>query len=97
MNTTMRIRMIRSCFFSSIFLMTRPLSRSSVMVEEEVSTREDRVDIEAESTRMMTTAIRKGDRLFSMVGMTLSKPPTGLPPFAAPSSSAKRRPKPPRK
>ena len=97
MNTTISIRMISSCFFSSISLTTRPLSRSSVTVEDDVSTREDSVDMEAERTRMITTAIRKGERLFSMVGITLSKPPAGFPPSAAPSSAANSLPNPPRK
>ena len=61
MNTTISTRMTNSCFFSSIFLMTRPFSRSSVTVEEEVRTREDSVDMEAERTRMITTAIRNGE------------------------------------
>ena len=97
MNTTISARMISSCFFSSMSLITRPFSRSSVTVEEDVSTREDSVDMEAESTRMITTAIRNGDRDCSIVGMTLSKPPAGFPPPAAPSSSENSRPKPPRK
>ena len=97
MKTTISTRRVSSCFFSSIFFTTWPFSRSSVTVEEEVSTREDRVDMEAESTRTITIAIRTGDSVCSMVGMTLSNPPAGLPPPAAPSSSENSRPKPPRK
>ena len=97
MNTTISTRMISSCFFSSMSLITRPLSRSSVTVEEDVSTRDDSVDMEAESTRMITTAIRNGERVCSIVGITLSNPPAGFPPSTAPSSAAKSRPKPPRK
>ena len=96
-NTTIRARMIVSCFFSSICLTIRPLSRSRVMVEEEVSTREDRVGMEAESTRMMTTAIRKGERLDSMVGMMLSYPSAGTPAALTGIWLEKSRPKPPRK
>ena len=97
MNTTISIRITSSCFFSSMFLMARPFSRSSVTVEEDVSTREDSVDMEALNTRMITIAIRKGDSVCSIVGITLSNPPAGLPPSTAPSSSANSRPKPPRK
>ena len=46
--------------------------KSSVKVELEVSTREERVDMEAESTRMTTTAMRKVGRPESMVGMMAS-------------------------
>ena len=90
--------MVSSCRFSSIFFTTWPLSRSRVTVEEEVSTREDRVDMEAESTRMMTMAMRMSGRLESMAGITASKPPTGLPVAGfTPTTSENSRPKPPRK
>ena len=45
---------------------------SSVKVEPEVSTSEERVDMEAESTRMMTTPIIKSGRDASMDGTMLS-------------------------
>ena len=92
MKSTISQRMIRSCFFSSSFLKTCPRIRSSVIVELEVRTSEDRVDMEAESTRMTTTPIRMSGRPESMVGTTESYP------FAAISIlSENRRPKPPRK
>ena len=71
-NTTMRQRMMSTCRFSSIFLITWPLRRSRVRVELEVSTREERVDMEAESTRMTTRAISRSGRPESMVGTTES-------------------------
>ena len=97
MKTTIRERMISSCFFSSIFRMTCPFSRSRVTVEEEVSTRELRVLMEADRTRMMTTAISRSGRPESIAGMTASKPPTGFPFSATPMMSENSRPKPPRK
>ena len=45
-----------------------------VSVELDAITREDSVDMEADRTRITTSAIRIGDRLDSMVGMTESKP-----------------------
>ena len=64
--------MVTICFFSLIFLKTLPLRRSRVMVELEVSTREDRVDMDAESTRTTTTPMRISGSLESMKGMMLS-------------------------
>ena len=46
--------------------------KSSVSVELEVSTREDRVDMEADSTRTITMPIRMSDREESIKGMMLS-------------------------
>ncbi len=71
-NTTIRHRMMNTCCFSSIFFTTWPLSRSRVRVELEVSTRELRVDMEADSTRMTTTASRISGRPESMAGTTES-------------------------
>ena len=97
MNTAIRQRMMNTCFFSSISLIMCPLSRSSVMVELEVSTRELRVDMEADSTRITTTASRISGRPESMAGITASKPPTGVPFSVTPTTSVNSRPKPPRK
>ena len=66
------MRAISSCFFSLMFLASFPLMKSSVSVELEVRTREERVDMEAERTRITTMAIRKVERPESMVGMTAS-------------------------
>ena len=71
-NTTIRRRMIRTCFFSSIFLMILPFRKSSVRVELEASTSDESVDIEAERTRMTMTPIRKGESVSSIVGTTES-------------------------
>ena len=57
MKTTIRPRMMRIWRFSSISLMKWSFRKSRVRVELEASTREDRVDMEAESTRMTTTAM----------------------------------------
>ena len=66
-------------------------------VELEVSTRELRVDMEADSTRITTTAMSRSGRPESMVGMMESKPPTMLPSGLYCISPANSRPKPPRK
>ena len=92
MKTTIRPRMMRIWRFSSISLMKWSFRKSRVRVELEASTREDRVDMEAESTRMTTTAMSTSDSPESMVGMMESYP------LAATSIwSEKSRPKPPRK
>ena len=72
MNTAIRQRMMNTCFFSSISLIMCPLSRSRVMVELEVSTRELRVDMEADSTRITTRPISSGERFSSIAGITES-------------------------
>ena len=92
MNTTMRHRITRTCFFWLMPFTRWSRIRSRVRVELEASTREDRVDMEAESTRMTTTAMSTSDSPESMVGMMESYP------LAATSIwSEKSRPKPPRK
>ena len=70
-------RMQSSCLRSSRCLSLRALANagsmiSSVKVDPEVSTSEDRVDMEAESTRMMTTPIIRSGREASMEGTMLS-------------------------
>ena len=45
-----------------------------VKVEEEARTSEERVDIEAERTRITTSPIKRGERSLSIVGIMLSKP-----------------------
>ena len=71
-NTTMRQRMTKTWRFWSMSFQTWSFSRSRVSVELEVSTREDRVDMEADSTRTTTTASRTSGRPDSIVGMTES-------------------------
>ena len=48
--------------------------KSRVMVEEEASTREERVDMEADSTSTMTMPRMREGRVDSMRGITASKP-----------------------
>ena len=72
MKNTIRTRMISSCCFSFISFTIFPLIRSSVRVELEVRTKEDRVDMEAERTRITTTPISTSGRVESMAGMIAS-------------------------
>ena len=54
---------------------------SRVSVDEDVSTREERVDIEAARTKTMIREMITGERSASIVGITLSKstlPVSGL-------------------
>ena len=72
-------RIQRSWTLWVMSFMKTPLRKSRVKVEEEVMTREERVDIDAERTRIMTTPIsRSGREEASIWGTMLSK--TGLPP-----------------
>ena len=92
MKTAIRIRITLSCCPSFISFFMAGLMKSSVSVEEEVSTREESVDMEADRTRITTSAIRMAGRLDSIVGMMESNPP-----LARSILSENRRPKPPRK
>ncbi len=55
--TAMNILIITTCFFSVIFLQNG-LIRSIVRVDDEVKTKLERVDIEADKTSTITTPIR---------------------------------------
>ena len=90
--TTIRPRMMRSCPFSSIFRWEWSRIRSRVMVELEVRTSEDSVDIDAERTRITTIPIRRSGSPDSMAGMMESYPSA-----ATLTRSENSRPKPPRK
>ena len=57
---------------------------------------DERVDIEAERTSTITTPIKTGERVSSILGMIESKPPSGIPSVTL-SLSVKSLPKPPRK
>ena len=73
-NNTSR-RMLSSCVDSFIVLPPRATAgemMSSVSVEPDVSTSDDNVDMDAESTRMMTTPIITSGSEASMEGMILS-------------------------
>ena len=92
MNTATKARIVVILLFSCISFLRSGSIRLSVSVEEEVRTREESVDIEAERTRMSTMAISISGSFESIEGMMLSKP------FAATCSLvAKSLPKPPRK
>ena len=49
-----------------------PFKKSSVRVELDVSTREDSVDMDAESTSTITIPIRISEREFNIVGIIAS-------------------------
>ena len=91
-NTTMKHRMMNTAWKSFIFFTMLPFRRSKVMVEEEVITKADRVDMEAERTRITTMAMSSSGRLDSMVGTMASYPSV-----ATSTWSEKSRPKPPMK
>ena len=89
---TISTRIQNTCFLSLISFTILSLIRSIVSVELEAMTKEDKVDIEADNTRITTRAINKGCKFSSIVGMIESYP------LAAISIlSEKRRPKPPKK
>ena len=73
-NTTIRSRMHKSCVLSFMSFIKAPFIKSRVRVEAEAITREERVDIEADKTSIITTPIRTGDRPESMEGIMESKP-----------------------
>ena len=79
MNTTINALMMSIFFFSAISFFARGWMKSRVMVEPLVRTSDERVDIDAERTSTITTAIRMGVRVESIAGITASKPSTGLP------------------
>ena len=87
------ITRITNIFFFSVILpfMAGPM-RSRVMVEPLVSTREDKVDMEADKTSTKTMAMRTSGIPSNMVGMMASKPLS-----ATNSGVVKSRPKPPMK
>ena len=62
----------QSCCFSVIFFMTVPFRKSRVIVELDVRTSDDRVDIEALIIRTIRTPISISGRLESSCGMTWS-------------------------
>ena len=79
MKNAMKARMTIIFFFSLIPFFVIGEIKSSVMVEDDVRTREDSVDMDADRTSTSTTAMSISGRFESMVGMTLSNPPTGFP------------------
>ena len=69
MNTRIRPCIRINWVLSFIFLIRFPLMKSRARVELEVSTREDSVDMEAESTSMTTIPINRSGRPESMAGI----------------------------
>ena len=78
MNTTISTRMLRSCFFSLMSFTILSLRKSIVSVELEAMTREESVDMLAESTRMTASAITTSDSPESIVGMMASYPSAAI-------------------
>ena len=68
---------MNTCFFSGISFFDAGRITSSVSVELEVKTSEERVDIDAESTSTMTTAIITEGSVESIEGTMVSN--SGLP------------------
>jgi len=68
----MKIRMINTCFFSVISFTIVPRIISSVSVEEDASTSDDNVDMDAERTKITTTAIKSGDSFSIIAGIIAS-------------------------
>ena len=66
MKNTISTCMVRTSFLSSACFNTFPLRKSRVRVELEVSTREARVDMEADSTSTTTMPISTSEREDSM-------------------------------
>lgn len=75
----MKIRITRTCFFSDISFTTTPFTTSIVRVELEVSTRPDKVDIDAESTSTTTRPISKSGNFDNINGTIPSKATLVLP------------------
>lgn len=92
-NTAMKILIVISCFFSSIFSFIIGLIRSIVKVELDVSTSDESVDIEAESTRTITSPKSSEGSFSIIVGIYSVKTASGSPSTLLTKSS----PKPPRK
>ena len=69
MNTTIKIRIYKTCSFSLMFLIKVSFKKSMVNVELDAMTKDDKVDIEAERTRMTTRAINAGLNSDNIVGM----------------------------
>ncbi len=72
MKTTTSPRIQRTCFFWLIFRKKSSFRKSMVRVELEAMTKEDKVDMEADSTRITTRAMSMGDRPDSMAGIMAS-------------------------
>ena len=70
--TTIRHRIVKTCFFSSMFLIRLSLIRSRARVELDAMTSEDSVDMDADRTRITTIPMSRDGRSSSMVGIMAS-------------------------
>jgi len=73
-NTTIKMRISNTCFFSLMFFTKLSLIKSIVNVELDAITSEDNVDIEADNTKITTKAISTDGSPDNMVGIIESKP-----------------------
>ena len=93
---TINTLITNTCFFSDISFLDAGLITSSVNVELDVSTSDERVDIDADNTSTMTTAMTSAGSVDNMVGTMVSNsgfPAAGL----MVTLSAYSLPNPPRK
>ena len=95
MNATSSTRMQPSCLCSLMSLTTLSLMRSSVSVDDDVSTSDDSVDMDALSTSTMTMPMSRSGSVDSMVGMMESY--TGAPAAVISTCPPYKRPNPPKK
>ena len=96
MKNTMNNRIVDTSCSSGIFFFDAGLITSSVNVELDVSTSDDSVDMDADNTSTITTAITIDGSVDNIVGMIVSN--NGFPVISLITTrSAYNRPKPPRK
>lgn len=96
MKNTMNNRIVDTSCSSGIFFFEAGLITSSVNVELDVSTSDDSVDMDADNTSTITTAITIDGSVDNIVGMIVSN--NGFPVISLITTrSAYNRPKPPRK
>ena len=91
MKITIKTLMTKTCFFSVIFFTMLSFIISSVNVELDAKTSEERVDIDADNTKTITTAIKIFGNPSSIVGIIASNPPEGAP-FTTSNLSVKSLP-----
>ena len=95
-NTTIRTLMQSTFALSDIFFTTAPSIKSSVKVELDARTRDESVDMDAESTSIITIPISTSLSEPNISGTTASYPPTGIP-DAGSTAMPEILPNPPRK
>ncbi len=74
MNTTIKILINKTCLASDIFLTKFSFTKSIVSVELDAITKLDKVDIDADKTKITTSAIIPAESPESIVGIIESKP-----------------------